>query len=122
VDQRIEEMLQARSGGKPEARMALADFEKMLKGFSAQLSPEQALVWAQKQCYIALGFALAACAELQMDSCPMEGFAPAEFDGILALPKGHQATVALTVGYADPTFKPFPKFRFSPADIVHSDR
>ena len=114
---RVEQMLGAMSGGQTSARAALADFEKMLLGFAEGLTPEQALIWAQKQCYIALGFGLAACAELGIASCPMEGFNREEFDRILGLPKGHHATVVMTLGHADPEFKPFPKFRFSESDL-----
>ncbi len=32
--------------------------------------------WAQRQTYIALGFALAAAAEKKIAACPMEGFDP----------------------------------------------
>ena len=35
---------------------------------------DEILNWSARQAYLALGFALAACAELQIDSCPMEGF------------------------------------------------
>ena len=38
--------------------------EKRLQFFTVE--------WAKRQVYIAQGFALAACAELEIDSCPME--------------------------------------------------
>ncbi len=56
--------------------------------------------WTAKQTYIALGNALAACAELKIDSTPMEGFDAAAYSEILGLEeKGLQASVVLTVGY-----------------------
>jgi nitroreductase len=67
--------------------------------------------WATNQAYIALGFALAACAELQIDSCPIEGFLPLEFKKELALPRNFYPVVCLAIGYrADsPRIKfPFP--------------
>ena len=118
VLQRIEESMQARSGGNSDVRAKLADFEGMMKGFAQSLTPEQALTWAQKQVYIALGFAMAACAELGIGSCPMEGFQPDEFNKILGLPEGHRATVVLAVGRPAKGAAPYPKFRFSEKDIV----
>jgi nitroreductase len=41
--------------------------------------------WCRAQCYLGLGVFLAACASQRLDACPMEGFAPAEFDEILGL-------------------------------------
>lgn len=117
VANRVEELLSAKSQGNPQTRAALADFEKMLGNFATGLSSEQASAWAQKQCYIALGFGLAACAELGIDSCPMEGFERQQFNTILGLPPEHQATVVLAIGRAHPEFKPFEKFRFASSDL-----
>ncbi|MBO9448794.1 NAD(P)H-dependent oxidoreductase [Tropicibacter sp. R16_0] len=55
---------------------------------------------AARQAYIALGFALAAAAELEVDSTPMEGFDPAKVDEILGLrEKGLRSVVLLPLGY-----------------------
>ena len=43
------------------------------------------LEWAKMQAYIALGFGMAAAMELNIASCPMEGFKPAEISKILKL-------------------------------------
>jgi nitroreductase/dihydropteridine reductase len=115
---RIDEMMREMSGGDAAARQKLADFEKMLTGFATPLSEADAKIWAQKQCYIALGFGLAACAELGVASCPMEGFSREDFDRVLGLPKGDYSTVVMTVGNASPDFKPFPKFRFPLKDLI----
>lgn len=57
---------------------------------------------AARQAYIALGFALAAAAELEVDSTPMEGFDPAAVDAILGLKeKGLRSVVILPLGYRD---------------------
>ncbi len=55
---------------------------------------------AARQAYIALGFALAAAAELEVDSTPMEGFDPDKVDDILGLrEKGLRSTTLLPLGY-----------------------
>jgi nitroreductase / dihydropteridine reductase len=56
--------------------------------------------WNSKQCYIALGFLLETAALLSIDSTPMEGFNPEEYNEILGLKeKGLTATVACALGY-----------------------
>ncbi|WP_127114843.1 NAD(P)H-dependent oxidoreductase [Shimia sediminis] len=55
---------------------------------------------AARQAYIALGFAMAAAAELDVDCCPMEGFDAAKVDEILGLKeKGLRSVVLLPLGY-----------------------
>jgi nitroreductase/dihydropteridine reductase len=81
-------------------RENLAGLEAMVLGAINSRTPENRLLWAQKQAYIALGVLISATAELDIDSCPMEGFDPAQFDEILGLKeKGLTATVIATIGY-----------------------
>ncbi|MBR9765038.1 MAG: NAD(P)H-dependent oxidoreductase [Rhodobacteraceae bacterium] len=57
---------------------------------------------AARQAYIALGFALAVAAELEVDSTPMEGFDADSFDEILGLKdKGLHAVVILPLGHRE---------------------
>lgn len=59
---------------------------------------------AARQAYIALGIALVAAAEQEVDSTPMEGFDPAKVDEILDLnARGLRSVVLLPLGYRDPT-------------------
>lgn len=63
-------------------------------------SPEAQSNWTAKQTYIALGNLLAACGEMKVDACPMEGFEPAKVNEILGLEeKGLNAAVLCTIGY-----------------------
>ncbi|MBO0330303.1 NAD(P)H-dependent oxidoreductase [[Muricauda] lutisoli] len=56
--------------------------------------------WSEKQTYLALSNLLTACAELKIDSCPMEGFEQEKFNSILGLDqKGLNAAVIAPVGY-----------------------
>lgn len=115
---RIDEFFTHTSGGKADVRAGMKAYEDMMKGALLSQTPDQIKSWTQKQAYIALGFALAACAELGIDSCPMEGFDPAQFDKILNLPNGHYSTVVLTVGKRAPSFTPMPQFRFPQSDLI----
>jgi nitroreductase len=56
--------------------------------------------WMAKQVYIALGFMISMAAEMEVDSCPMEGFDANEYSNILKLEeKGLTACALLPVGY-----------------------
>jgi nitroreductase/dihydropteridine reductase len=118
VMDRIEEMMRDRTKGDAQARQQLAEYEAMMKGFVSAIGPDKATAWAQRQVYIALGFALAACAELGVDSCPMEGFSPDEFNRILGLPAHHHATAVLTVGKVAGDSSAYPKWRFPESDLI----
>lgn len=114
---RIEAHLMNTAGGNPEIRAKLAGFEATLKGFAEGKTEEDIRAWASKQAYIALGFALAACTEMQIDSCPMEGFDPAQFKKILALPAHLYPCVILPVGKRAATEVIRPKVRFEKTDL-----
>ncbi|MDR8391398.1 NAD(P)H-dependent oxidoreductase [Aliifodinibius sp. S!AR15-10] len=56
--------------------------------------------WTARQTYLALGNLLAACAELKIDACPMEGFEPDRYNKILGLEEqGLNASVIAAIGY-----------------------
>jgi len=79
---------------------SLEGYSKMMKGFLDALKPEQKQAWMEKQIYIALGVLHTACALLQIDSCPMEGFVSGAYDEILGLPaKGLKSVVVCPIGY-----------------------
>ena len=81
----------------------LDGYAKQMIGAIMSMSEEQRVHWAQKQIYIALGNMMAACATLKVDSCPMEGFVPAQYDRLLGLTELNlTATVLLPVGYRSP--------------------
>ncbi len=79
---------------------ALAQYGEFMKGTILGLDTNVKQAWTARQTYIALGTLLAACAELRIDSCPMEGFDNAQFDEILGLEaKGLKSAVVATIGY-----------------------
>lgn len=74
----------------------------MMKGSLSNMTQEQKISWAQKQAYIALGFALVAAATEGVDSTPMEGFNPPAVDKILGLQELNlMSVVVLPLGYRD---------------------
>ncbi|MBT8320617.1 MAG: NAD(P)H-dependent oxidoreductase [Eudoraea sp.] len=79
---------------------ALQGYGDFMKSKLVTLSKQDQKNWTAKQAYIALGNLMAACAELRIDSCPMEGFDPVQYDEILGLKeKGLSSAVVATVGY-----------------------
>ncbi|MCZ8228501.1 NAD(P)H-dependent oxidoreductase [Flavobacterium sp.] len=82
----------------PEGAMnAYGDF---MKGGILTMPEEVKKVWTAKQTYLALGNLLNAAAELKIDTTPMEGFDPAQFNAILGLDKLNlNAAVIAAVGY-----------------------
>ena len=114
---RINEFFEMASGGSPEVREKLKGYEDMMKAAFTGKPQEEVMLWAQNQAYIALGFAMAACAELKVDSCPMGGFTPSEFKEKLELDAIFTPTVLLPIGYRaeEPTR---PKIRFGVENII----
>ena len=76
------------------------------------------IAWAKQQAFIALGFGLAAAAEKQIYSCPMEGFLPDKYVEILGLNPNMIPCVLLAVGSESKEDKPHPRFRFGEADLL----
>ena len=75
-----------------------------LKASYVPRDPEVNYAHAARQAYIALGIAMVAAAEQEVDSTPMEGFDPSKVDEILSLKaRGLRSVVLLPLGYRDPT-------------------
>lgn len=77
--------------------------------------------WATRQVYIALGNLMTAAALLGVDACPMEGFAPAEYNRLLNLPAaGYSAVVCCALGYraAADKYASLPKVRFPKDQLI----
>lgn len=72
---------------------AVGYFEKMVKsGGEAKVKQ-----WMASQCYLALGVLLSACAEMGVDSTPMEGIECAKYDEYLAI-DGYSTLFAVALG------------------------
>lgn len=93
------DLVNAERGFKNEGFEA---YRQKLLSMYPQQDPEVSFQHAARQTYIALGMAMVACAELKVDSVPMEGFDPKAVDEILKLKeKGLRSAVMLPVGYRD---------------------
>lgn len=99
MEEWIEEYIKTASQGNEEVAKGMESLRGMLRGAILSRTPDSMMSWAAKQAYIAFGFGLAACAELAIDSCPMEGFKNAEVDAILGLPAHMRSQAFLALGY-----------------------
>lgn len=86
--------------GIPDAE--IADYVNGVVQSLTSNSAEVNFAYTARQAYIGLGTALAAAAELRVDSTPMEGFNNAELDKFLQLPEqGLKSTCMMALGYRD---------------------
>ena len=83
--------------------------------------PLQPDKWSAKQVYLALGFFLYSAAMLGIDTCPIEGFVPSQFDEILGLSEqGYSAVVLCAAGYRSKRDQSavLPKVRYETEKVV----
>ena len=82
------------------SRDILASFEEYLIDDYSKKSPKEIELWAAKQAYLIMGNLLTVCAVEEIDSCPIEGFLPEEYDRFLGLSEmGLRSVLVLAVGY-----------------------
>ncbi len=90
-------------------------YTKFAKEFVVHVAPEHLKVWAQHNVFLALATALYGAASLGIDSCPMGGFDPEEYQKILDLPAHLVPTMLCALGYA--ADEPGPKVRLEAEEI-----
>ena len=96
-------------------------FRRMAKGFFEGQDSGARLAWARNQVYLALGQFMSTAACLGVDTCPMEGFSPPDYDRILGLTdQGLAAVVCCAVGYRSDgdKYASLAKVRFSREQMV----
>jgi nitroreductase len=117
LSNRIEEYINLMTGADAVKKTELKQYEDMMKGAVSSKNEAESRAWAAKQAYIALGFGLSAALELDLDSCPMEGFDADAFKKILELPDNLYPVVSLAVGYRSTDDVLKPKVRFPNDDL-----
>lgn len=95
---------------------------QLISGFVKRMEEEGVKQdWAARQIYIVLGTLLTACANLKVDSCPMEGIDKVKYDEILGLKEKNLTTiVSLPIGYraVDDEYQNKNKIRKPLSDMV----
>lgn len=119
--ERIDEVLQLNIDARGDSP-ALRGYYDFLKAKYVERDSEINYAHAARQAYIAVGFALMAAAEQEVDSTPMEGFDPDAVDAILGLrERGLRSVVLMPLGYRDTEgdwLLPMAKVRKSRSAIV----
>lgn len=93
----------------------LAGLSGVIGGFAGGMDSATKQAWNTRQNYIALGQLMTAAAFMEIDTCPLEGISPADYDEILGLKdSGYATTVACALGYraVDDKYASQPKARF----------
>jgi nitroreductase len=99
--ERIDEVVQMNVELRGDST-TLRGYYDFLKGNYLSRDPEVNYAHAARQAYIAVGFALLAAAEQEVDSTPMEGFDPDTVDAILGLrERGLRSVVLMPLGFRD---------------------
>ncbi|HCL48131.1 MAG TPA: NAD(P)H-dependent oxidoreductase [Rhodobiaceae bacterium] len=101
TDERIDDVLQANLTARGDLPL-IHDYYNNLKANYVPRDAEVNYAHAARQAYIALGFAMLAAADQEVDSTPMEGFDPDTVDAILDLKqRGLRSVVLLPLGYRE---------------------
>ncbi|WP_390914103.1 nitroreductase family protein [Pseudosulfitobacter sp. SM2401] len=119
--ERIDDVVQLNVEARGDLPMLNAYYDNLKSNYVPR-DAEVNYAHAARQAYIALGIALVAAAEQEVDSTPMEGFDPSKVDEILGLTaRGLRSVVLLPLGYRDPAadwLLPMKKVRKSRDTIV----
>ncbi|MEY4692486.1 MAG: hypothetical protein RIT19_2811 [Verrucomicrobiota bacterium] len=118
VDHFLERQVEVR-GGNLEA---LGGYRNLMVGSLQKAADAGHLdTWQTHQLYIALGQFMTAAALLGVDTCPMEGIVPHEYDQALDLTgSGYRTVVACAAGYRadDDKYASQKKVRFPASEVV----
>ena len=115
-------LIEATAAARGLETTALAGYRQMIQvdlidGPRSRIIEE----WAARQVYIALGNLLSSAALLGVDTCPIEGFSPAEYDRILQLEgSDYRSCVVCACGHrsADDKYASLAKVRYSATDLI----
>ncbi len=101
TDERIDEVVDLMTQERGELPLINTYYDNLKANYLPR-DAEVNYAHAARQAYIALGVALVAAAEQEVDSTPMEGFSPPHVDEILSLTeRGLRSVVLLPLGYRD---------------------
>lgn len=101
TEDRLDDVRKSNVEARGDLPMLNAYYDKLKSSYLPRTA-EVNYAHAARQAYIALGVALIAAAEQQVDSTPMEGFDPEAVDAILGLKaRGLRSVVLMPLGYRD---------------------
>ncbi|GAL63260.1 NAD(P)H-dependent oxidoreductase [Algibacter lectus] len=99
-DKHVDDYLNLTANAQNMEVKNLSGYGDFMKSKINEMTKSEAFNYTARQTYLVLGNLLSACAELKIDSCPMEGFEPEKYNDILGLSEqGLNAVVVATIGY-----------------------
>ena len=118
----LERLIAATSQARGVPAEQLAGYrELMAKDLVHGPRSQQIGTWASNQVYIALGTFMTAAALLGVDTCPIEGFSPPDYDRLLELETSpYRTAVVCAAGYRSPDDKyaGLAKVRYPAAELI----
>ncbi|MEB3265943.1 MAG: NAD(P)H-dependent oxidoreductase [Cyanobacteriota bacterium] len=118
----LDQLIHATSAVRGMAAEQLGFYREMMKRDLVDGPRSQQIErWASNQVYIALGTFMTAAALLGVDTCPIEGFSPPDYDRILGLQSDpYRSCVVCVAGYRDAADKyaDLAKVRYSPSELI----
>lgn len=115
LEQRAEDLIENTAKTQETTKEALTPYYQSILDVITSIPEDKRKSWTARYMFIALGFALASCAEMNIDSCPMEGFDNEKWKEILSLPAYLHPQALLAVGFRGDS--PRPKVRFPENDL-----
>lgn len=118
----LDRLIEATSTIREQPIEQLAFYRSMMQKDLVD-GPRSALIdqWSTNQLYIALGTFMTAAALLGVDTCPIEGFSPPDYDRLLGLDDSpYRSAVVCAAGYrsADDKYASLAKIRYSAAELI----
>jgi nitroreductase len=118
IEKYVERIIEVRGSKREEL--------EILRGMmlnSQKMATESGFIneWSARQCFIALGNIMTSAAMIGIDTCPMEGFLPPEFDRVLNINEdGYFSVVVCAVGYrsSEDWLAKLPKVRYENSEVV----
>jgi len=121
----IEDLITLTSTAHNKELESLERYGNFLKRTILAMDPVEMKQWNARQAYIALGHILHTCAQLRIDSTPMEGFQKEAYDELLGLTNRNlHSVVACPIGYRseNDAQQHLPKVRKALEDVVERYR
>jgi nitroreductase len=120
VDHFVDRIVAVR--GTPREDPALKGYRDIMVGFASKVAKEGWVrEWGIRQLYIAIGNFMTSAAVIGVDTCPMEGISPTDYDKILGLEGTEfETVVACAAGYraAADKYAAVPKVRFPAEEVI----
>jgi nitroreductase len=118
----VDRMIETTANIRQVPLESLQGFSNVVKGFLDKPPyPLDLNEWSIRQVYIALGQFMTSAALLGIDTCPMEGFNPSQYDAILGLnDTDYRSVVVCPAGYRaeDDKYATLPKVRYAKEEVI----